>query len=103
MSLSQELGYKAPNNHVLLPNDRYRRIFDRDFTIREVYCDNCKTVLCALVIAEEHEADLVWPHDVLCGESHLIVPKGTPGAAKVCCKGRAAQEWEAREYLKKYI
>lgn len=105
MSLSQKMGLSVPENHVSLPPESKRRIFDRDFSIREIYCDICKTVLCSVVIAEEHEADLVWPMDVFCnGKTHTLVAKGTAGpAAKVFCKGRAVQEWEAKKYLEKYV
>lgn len=98
------MGLAAPESHVLLPPESKRRIFDRDFSIREIICSVCNTVLCALVIAEEHEADFVWPLDVFCeGKIHHVVAKGSAGpAAKVICKGRAVQEWKAKEYLKKY-
>jgi hypothetical protein len=104
MSLATEMGMVAPENHVFLPPESKRRIFDRDFSIREITCSVCNTVLCALVIAEEHEADCVWPMDVFCnGSTHTLVAKGAAGpAAKVFCKGRAVQEWEAKKYLEKY-
>jgi hypothetical protein len=115
MSLSKEMGWDIPENQVYLPPESKRRIFDRDFSIREITCDTCKEVLCALVIAEEHEADFVWPFDVICETmsrkinpphqfpNHRLIAKGTKDAAKVFCKGRAAQEWEAKKYLEKYL
>lgn len=103
MSLSSEIGFDAPTNHVLLPVGRFTRMFDRDFTIREIVCESCKTVLCALIIAEEHEADMIWPFDVVCEHpNHKLVTKGSPGAAKVFCHGKPVQEWEAKKYLEKY-
>jgi hypothetical protein len=104
MSLAKDMQPGLPESHVLLPSNAYTRVFDRDFTIREIICKSCNTVLCALVIAEEHEADCVWPFDVICEQNtHSLVPKGTEGSAKVVCKGRAAQEWEAKKYLKQYM
>jgi hypothetical protein len=101
--LSEELGYFVPDSHVLLPSESKVRMFDRDFSLREIKCE-CDAVLCALVIVEEHVADVVWPFDVICNkETHVLVPKGTEGAAKVSCHGKAIQEWEAKEYLKKYM
>ena len=100
MSLSQEMGLNVPENHVFLPSEAKRRIFDRDFSIREIKCATCQTVLCALVIAEEHEADCVWPFDTVCQfPNHLLVAKGTDGASHVFCHGRAVQEWEAKKFL----
>lgn len=104
MTLSHKLGIDSPLNHVLLPPESKRRIFDRDFTLREIFCDVCKTVLCALLIPEEHEADMIWPFDIICESgTHKLVPKKTEGAAKVICRGKAIQEWEAKKYLEKYI
>ena len=104
MSLSQELGLDVPENHIFLPPESKRRIFDRDFVLREIKCGVCQAVLCALLIEDEHEADLVWPMDVFCnGKTHTLRPKGVAGpAAKVFCHGKAVQEWEAKKYLEKY-
>lgn len=106
MSLSKEMGLNAPENHVLLPPESKRRMWDRDFTIREIRCDVCQAVLCSIVIAEEHEADLIWPLDVFCsgsGKTHTLVPKGAAGPpAKVSCNRRAVQEWEAKKYIEQY-
>ena len=103
MSLASEMWPDIPGNIVKLPPDSKRRIFDRDFTLREIICKECSTVLAAIVIAEEHEADFIWPFDVICGSTtHSLVPKGSDGAAIVCCYGRPLQEWEAKKYLEKW-
>lgn len=104
MSLSSDMfGNDIPHNDVKLPSERYRRVFDRDFTLREIKCKTCDSVLAALLIAEEHEADFVWPFDVICeAAEHRLVPRGTEGAAQLVCHGRPIQEWEAKKYLEKY-
>jgi len=50
------MGFDAPFIECCFPLNPKDEFFDRDFSIREVKCE-CGKILCALVIAEEHEAE----------------------------------------------
>ena len=89
-------------NHVFLPA-RQRHIFDRDFTIREIRCEQCGVTLAALTIDGEHEAKFVWPFRVRCvAGTHVLEPRGADEPSHTVCYGRAALEYEVREFLKPY-
>jgi hypothetical protein len=91
-----------PKNHVLLPTRP--RMWDRDYTIREIKCEMCGTLLAGLVIPDEHEGTFVWPFKVLCGSkgTHSLIPRTLGENANVICYGRSAREYEVKKFLEPY-
>lgn len=90
------------NNHVILPT---RRSADGDYTIREMKCAECGSVLASSVIADVHEAWWIWPFRVVCKKDlnrHVLISRENGELSNLVCHGRAAQEQEVREYLKKF-
>jgi hypothetical protein len=87
-------------NHVILP---VHQSYGGDFTIRKIECGTCGKALAALVIADVHEAEMVWPYRVVCeGHQHILVERGAGEDANAVVKGKAAQDWEVKKFLEPY-
>jgi hypothetical protein len=93
-----------PENHVFLPAHPTYDSAGGDYTIREIQCLEYKTTLCSIVIADVHQARLVWPFRVVhLPDGHKLVPRVEDEPTNALCKGWAAKGYEAEAYLKKYM
>ena len=91
-----------PRNHILLPA---RESYGGDYTIRQIRCGTCETILCGLTINDEHEAKFVWPFKVVCrGTEHALLPRTVDENANAVCYGTpAVSTFEVDSFLGDYL